>query len=162
MIETRKEPLAISRITNGTVIDHIRPGYVMLVLRILGYTEVVNDKTRLATNVKSRKYGTKDILMLDERYLTENQISKIAIISRRATVNIIRNGILEKRRVEAPDEAVNVFVCYSNCASYDPHQRAHLPTRFKKVASEDGDLRYRCYYCRSVIEEQDFMDHLII
>ncbi|MDW8141635.1 MAG: aspartate carbamoyltransferase regulatory subunit, partial [Candidatus Bipolaricaulota bacterium] len=51
------EELKVSKIKNGTVIDHITAGMAPIVLRILGITKGCSDTVIVAMNVKSHQIG---------------------------------------------------------------------------------------------------------
>ncbi len=92
------------RIRNGTVIDHIDGGEALNVVKILGITGTTQEALSIATNVPSRNMGRKDIVKLANRELSKEEVDRIALISPRATINIIRNfKVCEKKGVEIPD-----------------------------------------------------------
>jgi len=49
--------LRVSKIKDGTVIDHIRGGYALDVVNILGITGKENRVMTIAVNVPSRRFG---------------------------------------------------------------------------------------------------------
>ena len=51
--------LRVSKIRNGTVIDHIRGGYALDVVRILGITGKEKRVMTIAVNVPSKRIGVK-------------------------------------------------------------------------------------------------------
>ena len=52
----------VQKIEDGTVIDHIRAGYALAVLRILGVTKDSDKIVTMAMNVPSSRTGKKDIV----------------------------------------------------------------------------------------------------
>ncbi|RLF81455.1 aspartate carbamoyltransferase regulatory subunit, partial [Thermococci archaeon] len=107
--------LKVSAINKGTVIDHIPSGKGLKVLEILNLPK---DSTILvAINVKSRKLGKKDIIKVEGKILSEDEVNKIALIAPTATVNIIDKWeVVDKKKVEAPDEIVGIIKCANpNC-----------------------------------------------
>jgi aspartate carbamoyltransferase regulatory subunit len=91
----------ISRIKNGTVIDHIKAGKAVKVLDAL---KVKGGATvSLAMNVPSRKMRKKDILKVENRYLRPETVKKkLRRISPEATVNWIKNSkVVKKVRLAA-------------------------------------------------------------
>ena len=106
---TENEGLLVRRIRNGTVIDHIDGGEALNVVKILGITGTTQEALSIATNVPSRNMGCKDIVKLTNRELSKEEVDRIALISPRATINIIRNfKVCEKKGVEIPTLIVGI------------------------------------------------------
>jgi len=59
------EELLVSKIENGTVIDHIPAGRALTVLRILGISGKEGLRVALVMNVESKKLGKKDIVKIE-------------------------------------------------------------------------------------------------
>jgi len=107
-----REGLLISPIENGTVIDHIAAGEALNVLRIIGITGSTQESISVATNVESKKIGTKDIVKIKNRELRKEEVDRIALIAPKASINIIRNyKVWEKKGVETPDRVVGIVRC---------------------------------------------------
>lgn len=107
-----EEQLIVRRIKDGTVIDHCEPGSALKVLAALGIKEGCTNLVTIAMNVPSRKLGKKDIVKIADRFLTQSEANRIALISPRATINLIRDyKVIDKRKVELPDAFVNIFKC---------------------------------------------------
>ncbi len=97
------EGLLVRRIKNGTVIDHIDGGEALNVVKILGIVGTTPEALSIATNVPSGNMGKKDIVKISNRELSKEEVDRIALISPRATINIIRNfKVCEKQGVEIP------------------------------------------------------------
>ena len=104
--------LRVKKIENGTVIDHIPKGRALAVLRILGIRYPTDFIVSVVMNVPSGKYGTKDVVKIENRELTEDELNKIALIAPEATINIIRSyKVARKFKVELPDHIENVVKC---------------------------------------------------
>lgn len=78
----------IKDIENGTVVDHIPAGKV---LKVLDALRMGTSSALIAMNVTSNRMGRKDILKLENIFLTLDQIEKIATVAPSATVNTIRD-----------------------------------------------------------------------
>ena len=83
--------LRVSKIQNGTVIDHINGGYALDVVKILGITGREGRVMTIAVNVPSKRFGTKDVLKVEGRALNSREVNRIALVAPHATINIIRN-----------------------------------------------------------------------
>ena len=106
------EGLLVRRIKNGTVIDHIDGGEALNVVKILGIVGTTLEALSIATNVPSRNMGKKDIVKISNRELSKEEVDRIALISPRATINIIRNfKVCEKQGVEIPTLIVGSVQC---------------------------------------------------
>ena len=57
--------LRVSKIKNGTVIDHIRGGFALDVVKILGMTGKEKKVMTIAINVPSKRFGVKDIVKIE-------------------------------------------------------------------------------------------------
>ncbi|MEE3082925.1 MAG: aspartate carbamoyltransferase regulatory subunit [Candidatus Thermoplasmatota archaeon] len=135
----------VTAINNGTVIDHIPSGAAMGVLRMLGLDGGRSSPISLVMNVPSSKHGRKDIIKVEDRELTQDELDRLALIAPNASVAIIRSyAVAEKRTVDLGKELVNIAQCtFSNCITQNP--REPLDHRLKVVASEP--LEVRCRYC---------------
>jgi aspartate carbamoyltransferase regulatory subunit len=149
-----REGLLISPIRNGTVIDHITGGEALNVLRIIGITGTTPESISVATNVKSGKMGTKDIVKIENRELLKDEVDRIALIAPRASINIIRNfEVYEKKGVEIPPIIIGVVRCPNpGCIS---NTNEPIATKFEVL--QKG---LRCLYCDWMIT-RDITSHII-
>ena len=83
--------LLVRRIKDGTVIDHIDGGKGLQVLEALDVDGTSGDVITIALNVPSGKLKKKDIIKVENKFLEEDDTSKLAVISPSSTVNIIKN-----------------------------------------------------------------------
>ena len=144
------EELKVSKIKNGTVIDHITAGMAPAVLRILGIERGCSDTVIVAMNVKSHRLGLKDMVKVENRALAAETVKKIAIVAPQATVNIIRDmKVTEKIHVELPEELIGIIRCPNRNCITNSTERV-VP--YLRVESR-GPLVMRCYYCESLVEE---------
>lgn len=154
--QVENEGLLISRIKNGTVIDHITGGEALNVMKILGITGTTTESLSIATNVPSMDMGKKDIVKLENRELSKEEVNRIALISPRATINIIRNyKVCEKKGVEIPTVIEGSVRCTNpGCIS---NTNEPIKSRFAVLPEGRG---LRCLYCDSVIKK-DLTSHII-
>ncbi|HUH79245.1 MAG TPA: aspartate carbamoyltransferase regulatory subunit [Methanoregula sp.] len=148
------EGLLVRRIRNGTVIDHIDSGEALNVVKILGITGTTQEALSIATNVQSREMGKKDIVKLANRELSKEEVDRIALISPRATINIVRDfKVCEKKGVETPSLIVGIVRCPNpGCIS-----NTNEPIASKFRVTGKG---LRCIYCDWVIT-RDITSHII-
>jgi len=151
----KKKDLKVPRIKNGTVIDHITAGNAVKVLHILGIPKSSSSTVSVAMNVKS-KLGKKDIVKVENRELKRSEVDKIALISPKATINIIRDyEVKEKHRVKLPDEIIGIVKCSNpTCIS---NSKEPVKSRFKVISKDPA--RIKCYYCER--EPEDISEKII-
>jgi len=96
--------LRVSKIKDGTVIDHIRGGYALDVIKILGITGKEKRVITIGINVPSKRLGVKDIVKIEGRAINTQEVNRIALVAPHASINIIRNyKVVEKVEVKLPD-----------------------------------------------------------
>ncbi|WP_457590476.1 aspartate carbamoyltransferase regulatory subunit [Geoglobus sp.] len=138
--------LTISKIRDGTVIDHIPAGKALEVLKILGIKSGSSERVSMAMNVDSRKMGSKDIVKVEGKFISDEELNRIALIAPKATINIVRNfEIVRKFRVSLPGRVEGIVRCPNqNCISNDPREPA-VPSF--TVEEDDGGVIVRCEFC---------------
>jgi len=149
----------VTAIRNGTVIDHIPSGRAMQVIRILRIDTSRATPVSLVMNVPSDKLGRKDVLKIEDRELSREELDRLALIAPHASIAIIRNhAVAEKMVVELTEDLVNIATCtFSNCIT--KNDREPLPQRLR-VFSHDP-LEVRCYYCGKVQEINELIENIL-
>ena len=144
--------LVISKIKDGTVIDHINAGKALLVLKILGIDVGTNLTVSMAMNVPSNKMGRKDIVKVEGMYISEEKLNKIALISPNATINLVRNYEIERKfKVNPPPIVEEVLKC-PNPMCISNTQREPIKSIFY-VKTEKKEVSARCHYCGRKIKD---------
>jgi aspartate carbamoyltransferase regulatory subunit len=140
--------LRVSKIRNGTVIDHVEGGQALNVLAILGIDGSEGLGVSVGMNVPSDRLGRKDLVKVEGRELSQSEVDVLSLIAPEATINIIREfEVVEKNRVTRPDRVVGVLSCPNrNCIT---NADEPVDTRFEVVA--DG---VRCDYCATVLRSE--------
>ncbi len=153
--------LKVSKITDGTVIDHIPPGKALEVLKLLGITGREGKMILIAMNVTSKKLksGRKDIVKIEGLYLSEDQIKRIALIAPTATINIIRNKeVVEKKGVSIPDEIEGILTCPNpTCVTRNEKRSV---SRFRVISK--SPLKLQCVYCENIVEGDEISKYMVI
>jgi aspartate carbamoyltransferase regulatory subunit len=143
----------VRKIRNGTVIDHIPAGNALNVLRIIGVKGDEGFRLSIIINTFSEKLGKKDIVKIEDKELTSDEVDMIALIAPTATLNIIRDyRVVSKRRVEVPDRVVGIVRCGNpNCITNQ--EKEGLRASF--IVESKDKLLLRCEYCgRSIGKEE--------
>ena len=145
-----KKELTISAIKDGTVIDHIPGNATFKVADIL---DLKNAKgiISIASNLSSKTMGKKGIVKIGGKYLTQEEVNKIAIVAPDATVNIIENyGVKKKLRVSIPNQISRVIKCSNpNCIT----NVEKIETRFSVLSK--NPFKIRCHYCERDMNKED-------
>ena len=145
-----KKELTISAIKGGTVIDHIPSNATFKVADILDLGGI-KSMISVAANLPSKQIGKKGIVKIEGKYLTQEEVNKIAIIAPHATVNIIENyGVKKKLKVSIPDEISRVIKCSNpNCIT----NVEKIETRFSVLSK--NPLKIKCHYCERGMNKED-------
>lgn len=145
--------LRVSKIRDGTVIDHVEGGQALNVLAILGIDGSEGLGVSVGMNVPSDRLGRKDIVKVEDRELSQSEVDVLSLIAPEASINIIREfEVAEKNRVTRPDSVTGVLSCPNrNCIT---NANEPVETRFEVVA--DG---VRCDYCSTILRS-DIAEHI--
>ena len=139
--------LRVSKIRDGTVLDHLPGGSALNVLAMLGIDGSEGTGVSVAMNVPSDRLGTKDVVKVEERELSQAEVDVLSLIAPRATVNIVREyEVREKKQAERPESVVGVLACpNSSCIT-----NADEPVKSRFDVLDDG---VRCAYCEEIVRE---------
>jgi aspartate carbamoyltransferase regulatory subunit len=148
--------LRVSKIRNGTVIDHLTAGQALNVLALLGIDGSGGETVSVGMNVPSDTLATKDIVKVEDRELSQSEVDVLAVISPEATINIVRDyEVIEKQRIERPESVAGVLSCPNrNCITTGDE-----PIRTRFAVLEEG---LRCHYCDEIIRESEITSHLTV
>jgi aspartate carbamoyltransferase regulatory subunit len=147
------ESLRVSKISSGTVIDHITGGQALNVLAIIGIDGTRGETVSIGMNVPSDRLGRKDIVKVEGRELSQNEVDVLSLIAPAATINIVRDyDVIDKSRVERPESVDGVLECPNrNCVTTENEP---IETHFEVL--DDG---VRCAYCETIIRD-DIAAHI--
>ena len=148
------QQLRVSKIRNGTVIDHITGGQALNVLAILGIDGTGGDSVSVAMNMPSDRLGKKDIVKVEGKELSQDEVDVLSLIAPAASINIVREfEVIEKHRVERPSRVEGVLECPNhNCISTEDE-----PVQSRFAVVDDG---VRCEYCDTIIRD-DLPAHIL-
>ncbi len=140
--------MKIDSIQNGIVIDHITAGRGMRLYELLKLDDL-DCSVAIIKNVVSKKMGKKDIIKIDSS--THIDMDVIGFVDPQATVNIIRDGeLIRKRCIEMPHELTNVIKCMNpRCITTTEQELDHV---FRLTDPENKI--YRCIYCETKAERK--------
>ena len=137
-----KKELQVAALENGTVIDHIPSEKLFTVVSLLDLQHETNNIT-IGNNFESKKLGKKGIVKIADRFFSEEEISRLAVVAPNIPLNIIRNyEVVEKKQVVLPDELKGIVKCNNpKCIT----NNEPMLTWFHVIDKEKGLLK--CHYC---------------
>jgi len=146
--------LRVSKIKNGTVIDHITGGHALDVAKILRITGREKKVITIAINVPSKRFKVKDIVKIEGRELNSQEVHKIALLAPHATINIIRGyKVVEKQRVQLPKVIENIIKCANPACISNSNE----PVQAKFYVEGEEPLLLKCHYCGYIMEKKDVL-----
>jgi aspartate carbamoyltransferase regulatory subunit len=138
----------IGSIENGIVIDHLRTGISMQVLKFLNI-DTDSGSVAVIMNATSQKHGKKDIIKLEN--IENVDLKVLGLIDHNATVIHIKNGeIAGKVKLSLPSTVTNVIRCKNPRCVTSVEAEPHV---FHLL---DGQGRYRCTYCDHIAKAEEY------
>lgn len=147
-----EKELLVRKIENGTVIDHIITGRGLKVVEILGAMGENKETVVLLMNVPSQKLNKKDVVKIENRELTQEEMDKISLVAPYASINTIRDGeVVDKKKVKIPDMIEKILKCpNSNCIT-----NSDEPVKTKFLIQKEP-LKLKCLYCERNFNIEEF------
>ncbi|CAG9429371.1 aspartate carbamoyltransferase regulatory subunit [Providencia alcalifaciens] len=117
---THDHKLQVEAIRCGTVIDHIPAQIGFKLLKLFKLTKT-DERITIGLNLPSSNMGKKDIIKIENTFLTPEQANQLAMYAPEATVNRIEDyQVVEKLDLKLPEQIDSVLVCpNSNCISHN-------------------------------------------
>jgi len=149
--------LRVSKIKDGTVIDHIRGGFALDVVKILGITGKEKKIITIAINVPSKLFGVKDIVKIEGKALNSQEVNRIALVAPHASINIIHDyAMVEKLEVKLPKVIAGILKCPNPCCISNSDE----PIVSKFYIKAEEPLLLKCHYCGVTLEQADVLGQL--
>lgn len=142
IMSNNKQALQVAALKNGTVIDHIPSDKLFTVVNLLGLQNSDSNMT-IGNNLESKKLGKKGIIKVADRFFTDEEISRLSVVSPNVKLNIIRDyEVVEKKQVIMPEELKGIVKCANpKCIT----NNEPMTTIFHVIDKESGILK--CHYC---------------
>ena len=103
--------MLVAAIQNGTVIDHIPSEKAYQVAQLLKLAELDTPVT-IGYNFRSKKLGRKGIIKVEDKFFTDEEISRLSVVAPNIVLNIIKNfEVVEKKTVTTPEEIHGIVKC---------------------------------------------------
>lgn len=147
-----KEKLMVEAICNGTVLDHIPSDKLFKIVSILGLDRADTPIT-IGNNLESKHLGRKGIIKITDRFFSEDEVNRIAILAPNIRMNVIRDyEVVEKKYLSLPPEVYGLVRCpNSKCIT----NAEPMATKFAVALTPKGVVRLACHYCgRSLSGEE--------
>ena len=150
---TQDNKLQVEAIKRGTVIDHIPAQIGFKLLSLFRLTET-DQRITIGLNLPSGEMGRKDLIKIENTFLTDDQINQLAVYAPHATVNRIDNyDVVGKISPTLPDTIERVLICpNSNCIS-----RSEPVNSSFAVKKRNDNVQLKCKYC-----EKEFARHVVL
>ena len=140
---THDNKLQVEAIKRGTVIDHIPAQVGFKLLSLFRLTET-DQRITIGLNLPSGELGRKDLIKIENTFLTEDQINQLAVYAPHATVNRIDDyEVVAKIAPTLPERIERVLTCPNgNCIS-----RSEPVFSSFAVKKRDAEVVLTCKYC---------------
>ena len=137
-----KNEMLVAAIKNGTVIDHIPTEKTYQVVSLLGL-ERLSTPVTIGYNYRSKKLTRKGIIKAEDKFFTDEEISRLSVVAPNIVLNIIRDyEVVEKKTVTTPNVLKGIVKCNNPKCITNNEPTA---TIFHVTDKENGILR--CHYC---------------
>ena len=138
---SKKERL-VAAIENGTVIDHIPAEKTYAVATLLGLQKLQTPVT-IGYNYPSKKLGKKGIIKIEDKFFTDEEISRLSVVAPNVVLNVIRDyEVVEKKKVVTPDTLKGIVRCNNpKCIT----NNEPMTTIFHVIDKNSGIIK--CHYC---------------
>ncbi len=150
-----EKTLSVSAIKEGTVIDHIAQGSALIIIRLLKLP-LQRNRATVGLNLSSQSMGYKDLIKIENRFLSEKETQDIAVFAPQATISIIRNYQVQKKvKARLPEVVKDILVCpNTSCITRkEPIETLFFVDEFKQK------IFLRCGFCEKVFERGEIVEY---
>lgn len=139
----KREEFMVAAIENGTVIDHIPCAKLFEVVRLLHLEEIKTSSIMVGFNLKSHKMGRKSIIKISDKFFSDAELNRLAIVAPNVSLCIIKDyEVVEKKKVTLPGVLRNIVRCANpKCIT----NNEPMATRFHVIDKEHCIIK--CHYC---------------
>ncbi len=152
METNKRKELKVSALRNGTVIDHIPAENTFQVIKILGLEQCEN-QIYIGNHLDSKKFGTKGIIKISNKYFKKDEISKISLAAPSATLIEIKDyDVISKAKVDIPSSIEKIVKCFNpKCVT----NNQDIETKFKVITDHHGRMKLKCHYCEKTMGQDN-------
>jgi aspartate carbamoyltransferase regulatory subunit len=148
--------VSVAAIKDGTVIDHIPTGQALRIMHLLKLSQT-DFKVTAGFHLPSST-GFKDIIKIEDRFLTKQETHDIAVFAPNATINSIKNyKVASKIKAELPKTIRKILICPNlRCIT----RQEQVETLFK-VEEFKHKVHLSCFFCEKVFERDEIKDYKV-
>lgn len=133
----------VAAIEKGTVIDHIPSDKTFQVVALLGLDreDATGGAITIGLNFASNKVGKKGIIKIENRFFTDEEISRLSVVAPNVVLSIIKDyEVVEKKTVNLPEHLHGLVKCNNpKCVT----NNEPMQTVFHVI----GEDTLKCHYC---------------
>ncbi|MDE1853811.1 MAG: aspartate carbamoyltransferase regulatory subunit [Thaumarchaeota archaeon] len=160
MPEKEAERMLVSRIEEGTVIDHIPDWRADTASRILRLDKLARMQADVSVvklqNVTSKQLGRKDIIKIDRWHVDENDADILSLVFPNITVNYIDDGKVSKYTPKVPDTIEGRIRCPELLCISNAEREPVVP----KFITLKKDRLLQCQYCDALLGFDSVPEHV--
>ncbi len=144
----------IGYIENGINLDQIPHGNAWYIMKILNLFNS-NSQAGVGLNLPSKKLGSKDLIKIENRLLTQNEIDAISLFCTGSTLSIIKDfKVINKLTLELPKVVNDIIVCPNKrCVSHQYVSKFHTFVNRKDMTV------VKCHYCEKEFNIEDISQY---
>lgn len=110
-MEQNKEQMMVAALENGSVIDHIPTDKLFTIVQLLELDTFTNE-VLIANNLNSKVMNKKGLIKISNKFFTEAEISKLAVVCPNIRLTVIKNyKVAEKRQINLPETIIDIVKC---------------------------------------------------
>lgn len=160
MVEKGGGHLLVSKIEEGTVVDHIPDWKAETVLKVLRLDKLArvqaDSSVVMLQNVASRKLGRKDIVKVDRWHVDEKDADIASLVFPSITINFIEGGTVSKYRAKVPDTIEGRLRCPELGCISNAEREPVVP----KFHTLKEDRLLQCHYCDTLLGFDSVPEHV--
>ena len=148
--------VSVAAIKDGTVIDHIPAGQALKIMHLLKLSQM--DFQVTAGFHLPSSMGFKDIIKIENRFLSKQETHDIAVFAPNATINSIKNyKVSSKIKAALPKAIRKILVCPNpRCITQqEPVETLFLVEEFKHK------VHLCCFFCEKAFERDEIRDYKV-
>jgi aspartate carbamoyltransferase regulatory subunit len=147
--------LSVAAIKDGTVIDHIPTGAAIIILQLLKLL-TKRHRISLGLNLSSTSMEFKDLIKIENRFLTEKEAHDIAVFAPKSTISIIKNyQLISKIKAKLPLIVEKILMCPNESCITNSES---TPTLFQ-VEEHKSQVQLKCHFCEQIFKRSEIKDY---
>lgn len=161
-----KQQKLVAALKDGSVIDHIPSDKLFTVVQLLGLDKY-KEPVLIGNNLESKVMNRKGLIKISDKFLTEDEISKLAAICPKIRLTVIRNfEVVDKHDITLPDTLTDIVKCQNPVCitNNEPMKTVFYVKREDSTGSlfphnfdvfDDSDPILKCRYCGKEVHLKD-------